>query len=557
MKPLHRALAFRAQAVACFVLGVLSVHSTGAHAQAQATPPADSAASAASAKPAEATPAFAVYEYAVEGNTVLPVAAVEKAVTPFLGEGKTFADVDGARAALEKTYQDAGYLSVFVDLPEQAVGDGVIRLVVLEGRIERLAVTGSRYYSQGYIRQQVPELAEGKVPNFNVVQAQLAVVNRTEDRRVQPVLRPGHDNGTVEAELQVTDKLPVHGTVELNNNHAQYTKPWRLQASARYDNLFQGDHSLSMTAIVAPQDVNESKVLMLDYSMPEPDGDAWRMSALFSDSSIQALSAATVIGKGFELGLHRQWALPASGNWLHNLTASVAYKDTKERTLVGSDQLATPIRYVPFGLDYGGSFAHEDGGLSTLSASMTYGFRQLLRRRQDCADLGENDQFACKRNNADGGFAYLRLDGRHTQPLGRWQVDYRLAVQMSSQPLIGAEQFAIGGPGSVRGYLSAEALGDHGVVSSLEVRTPNLVTPGWWNIEELRTYAFVDAGLVRTIYAAQGQAARQGLGSVGVGLKLRATKALNLTLDLADPFKTGTATGIHDPRLHMALSLDF
>ena len=554
MKPLHRAFAWRAQAVACLVLGVLSVHSTGAQAQAQATSPA---ASAASSTAIEASPKFAVYEYAVEGNTVLSVTAVEKAVTPFLGENKTFAEVDGARAALEKAYQDAGYLSVFVDLPEQPVGEGTVRLVVLEGRIERLAVTGSRYFSQGYIRHRVPELAEGKVPNFNVVQSQLAEVNRTEDRRVQPVLRPGHANGTVEAELQVTDKLPVHGTVELNNNHAQFTQPWRLQATARYDNLFQRDHSFSLTAIVAPQDLNESKVLILDYSVPEPSGDAWRLSALFSDSSIQALSAATIIGKGFDVGLHRLWALPASGSWLHTLTASVDYKDTKERTVVGSDQLATPIRYVPFGLAYGASLAHEDGGQTTLNASMTYGFRQLLRRQQNCAEFGQDDQFACKRNGGDGGFAYLRLDGQHTQPIQRWLVDYRLSVQVSSQPLIGAEQFAAGGAGSVRGYLSAEAIGDHGVVSSLEVRTPNLVTPGWHQIEELRTYAFADAALVRTLYAAQGQRSRQALGSVGVGLKLRATKALSLTVDLADPFKTGSATQIHDPRLHMVMGLDF
>ena len=61
---------------------------------------------------------FDVLEYVIDGNTVLSVERVEQAVTPFLGPGLSMARVEAARAALEKAYQDAGYLSVFVDVPE-------------------------------------------------------------------------------------------------------------------------------------------------------------------------------------------------------------------------------------------------------------------------------------------------------------------------------------------------------------------------------------------------------------------------------------------------------
>ena len=44
---------------------------------------------------------FDVTEYDVAGNTVLPRLAIEQAVTPYLGPGKTIAEVDKARAALE------------------------------------------------------------------------------------------------------------------------------------------------------------------------------------------------------------------------------------------------------------------------------------------------------------------------------------------------------------------------------------------------------------------------------------------------------------------------
>ena len=108
---------------------------------------------------AEQGPMFDILEFQIQGNTVLAVAAIENAVIPFLGPKRRMESVESARAALEKAYQDSGYLTVFVDVPEQKVEAGVVVLKVTEGRVARLKVSGSRYFSQGYIRERVTELA--------------------------------------------------------------------------------------------------------------------------------------------------------------------------------------------------------------------------------------------------------------------------------------------------------------------------------------------------------------------------------------------------------------
>ncbi|REM41372.1 ShlB/FhaC/HecB family hemolysin secretion/activation protein, partial [Mycobacterium tuberculosis] len=79
-------------------------------------------------------------EYIVRGNTVLDARAIEKAVTPFLGPERTLKDVEGARDALLAAYQAAGYQSVYVDLPEQQVTQGVVFLQVNETRAGRVRV---------------------------------------------------------------------------------------------------------------------------------------------------------------------------------------------------------------------------------------------------------------------------------------------------------------------------------------------------------------------------------------------------------------------------------
>ena len=84
-----------------------------------------------------------IEEYLVRGNTVLDARAIEEAVTPFLGPGRTLKDVEGARDALVAAYQARGYQSVYVDLPEQQVDQGVVVLQVSETKVGRLRVVGA------------------------------------------------------------------------------------------------------------------------------------------------------------------------------------------------------------------------------------------------------------------------------------------------------------------------------------------------------------------------------------------------------------------------------
>lgn len=528
----------------------------GSWAQGQAPEPFNSAPNVA----LNAGPVFDVLEFEVEGNTVLPATAVEEAITPYLGLGKGIADVEGARAALEKRYQDAGFLTVFVDLPEQRVQEGIVRLKVLEGQVARLKVSDARYYDQGYIRNRVPELAPGKVPNFNVVQAQLADLNRSEERRVQPVLRPGPVAGSVEADLKVTDRLPVSGSIEINNRQVQFTRPLRLQATARYNNLFQEDHSFSLTAITVPQDTDQSKVLALSYMVPLPKGDAWMSTLVLSDSLVEPLGATNVVGKGFNVGVRRIWALPNLGGLYHTLTAGLDYKDTQERINSGGDgsSLSSPLRYAPMSLNYSATVQSGEA-TSTVSLGGVFAMRAVLRSQVEC--FGTEDQFRCKREDGDGSFAAFTLDATHTHPLGslataRW----RLGAQFSDQPLVGAEQFAIGGVDSVRGYYEAEALGDLGAHAGLELSGPNWGKgeQGRWltRLSELQAYGFAEAGLVRTKNPGAGEA-RRALAGVGMGLRLRQGKAISGQVDVAWPLRSTDAITKGHPRVHARLGVEF
>ena len=79
-----------------------------------------------------------INEYRVDGARKLPQRAIEEAVYPFLGPGRTKEDVEQARAALEQAYHDRGFQTVAVQVPEQQVKRGIIHLQVVERMVGRL-----------------------------------------------------------------------------------------------------------------------------------------------------------------------------------------------------------------------------------------------------------------------------------------------------------------------------------------------------------------------------------------------------------------------------------
>jgi hemolysin activation/secretion protein len=485
------------------------------------------------AQDADEPAVFDVYEYRVEGNTKLPAVAIERAVYPFLGPGKTLDDVEKARAALEKTYQQKGFLTVLVDLPEQKVDQAVVRLRVVEGKVARLRVTGSRYYSAGVIRAQVTQLSPDSVPDFGQVQRQLATLARTPDRQVTPVLRPGQYPGTVEVELKVEDQLPLHGSLELNNRQTANTKPLRVAASLRYDNLWQRAHSVSLQYQTAPEDVRNLQVYGGSYALPvSDDGSVLALYGVHSNSDVAALATTTVIGKGTILGARYVIPLQGLGSYFHSLTLGVDHKAFEESVILGADETTKPITYVPISLEYRMNLVGEtrthSGNVSINSAP-----RGLF---------GNDDaEFEAKRSGAHASYVYLRGEWISEQRLGQgWSLAGRLTGQLANQPLISNEQFGAGGVDTVRGYLESEALADNGLVGQFELRRtfrPAEAYAQW--AKSLEAFAFFDAGALRVIDPLPQERSSFDLYSAGLGLRAQGVKYWEAALDLAVPLRSG------------------
>jgi hemolysin activation/secretion protein len=513
--------------------------------------------SAAAAEPTELAPVQRLYirEYRVIGARELPPVEVQDVVYPFLGPGRTTDDVEAARSALEKAYHDKGYQAAAVLVPEQHGRNGVIFLQVTEGRVAELRVKGSRYFLPSAIKRQAQSLAEGRALNFNDVSRDIVGLNQLADRQITPTVRPGEEPGTVDVDLTVKDKLPLHGSVELNNRYSADTTALRLDTSLSYNNLWQLGHSVGASVQVSPEALEQVKVFTGYYiwRFPGVDWFSLLLQGTKSDSNVNTLGSLAVVGKGETLGARAIFTLPPLRDFYHSLSVGFDYKRTEQITaplgLSATAVSAPKVSYFPVTASYNATWAPK-GSVTELNAAVTLGLRGVGNRT-------DND-FDAIRYRADANFVTLRGDLSHTHELGRgFQAYAKVQGQISDQPLLNTEQMAGGGLGTVRGYLEAEALGDNAVFGTLELRSPTLLSwlPGKGH--EWRLYAFVDRGRLTLHSPLPEQDSIFTLASYGIGSRLQFWDFLNGSIDVAVPTVGEGRTKAGEPFIHFRVWADF
>lgn len=484
-----------------------------------------------------------IREYRVQGSKQLTPLEIEEVVYPFLGPGRTAADVENARAALEKAYRDKGYQTVSVGIPVQDPRSGIIRLEVTEASIGRLRVNGARYHLPSRIRAEIPSLAEGSVPDFAKVKAEIIALNRLPDRTVTPKLRPGTIPGTYDVDLEVEDKLPLHGSIELNNRYSPNTSKSRVNASLSYGNLFQRGHTLGLDVQVAPENTDDALVFSSYYMARISDRVSLMLQATRQNSDISTLGGATVAGRGEIYGIKALFDLPGTETFHQTFALGMDWKSFDEDLTVAGVTGSTPIEYFPISATYGANWIRPNS-FTQANLSLNFHLRGLG---------GDWSEFDNKRYQADGSYIYLRGDLSHTRDLASGaQLFGKIQGQVSSQPLINSEQMSGGGLGNARGYLEATALGDNGLFGTVEYRTRSFIgsrDERGRQADEWRLHAFVDGGTLTVLKPLPSQRSYYNFLSAGIGTRFRLRNHFNGSLDVAVPFETQTDARSGDVRI--------
>lgn len=427
-----------------------------------------------------------VREIRIEGNTVFTVAELEQITAPYTQRMVNAEDLEALRLALTRQYIDRGYINSGAIIPDQTIRNGVLTIRIIEGQLNRIDITGNRWFRTNYLRRRL-SLAPQQPLNLPSLQERLQFLQQDERiARLQAELRPGIQRGESVLDVQVTENSPFYGELAFNNYQSPTVGAESGIITLAHRNVTGHGDILSVT--YGRSEGNEIQI-DANYTLPLTVNDTTlRLQYRRNDflvieepfGNLDVDSMSEVFGVTIRHPLYRtlrqELSIALIAERLHNETFLLGEPFSFSLGAEDGESTVTAFRLEMEWTD------RTPQQILAARSRFSIGVGVLGATVHDTRAIPDSEFFAWL-----GQFQWARR-------LTKWdiQVIGRVDVQLSTDPLLPLEQLAVGGRFSVRGYRENQLVRDNGVIASLEVRLPVIRNRAWADYVQL--VPFVDIG---------------------------------------------------------------
>lgn len=429
-----------------------------------------------------------IRELEVTGNTVFSDEALTSAVATYLGQPLDSADLENIRRALTAVYVDAGYVSSGARLPEQEIQDGRLRVEITEGTLAEVQIQGASRYRKSVLRARILRAA-GTPVRVGDLEAALRVLSQDPRLgRLDARLEPGPRPGTSILRVVLDELHPGQLSFAFDNYETPSVGEFAGHADVAHQNpLGLGDH------FGADVTVAEGRYRVGGrYSIPiHPSGTELTFDGRYSHAeivdplfdSLDIRSETVSYAVGVVQTLYR-----TPRDWID---AGVSLDRRRSQSTIFGD---FPFDFVD-GTDNGRSeltVLRADTGWTRRLRSSALALRAIFSWGLDA--------FGATMHHDSGApdgifFTWIgQLRFLHRFEATGIELGLRGDVQLADRPVLPLEQFAVGGPGSVRGNITNQLAGDQGASAGLDVQLPLLRTDTGRTL--LSVIPFVDYGRI-------------------------------------------------------------
>lgn len=409
---------------------------------------------------------------------------------------------------------------VDVSVPEQRITSGIVQIVVTEGRIGRVSVQGSQYFSPNVLWNQI-FLSPGQPIYESSLKEELRWLNRSPYRDVSLELSPGRRPGTTDINFLVDDERPVDFYFGYEDTGTRATRIERLIVGGVWGNAFGQDDTLSY-----------------QYTA-DPASDRLRGHSFYYSRTTRGEGEFVLFGSYAELeapdplftSTGTSWQI--SGRYYKSLIDS---QFAKHRVFAGFDYKETDNN-----LDFGGVNVFPTNidifNMLVGYEAAQYGYDGAWSARIDLVvSPGEfspdnsSTNFNQVRQGASTSYVYTRGVLENIYYLDNfWQLMTRATGQWSDSNLTPPEQLGFGGYNTIRGYDQRVVNGDSGYIFNLELQTrPRCL---WVKDSEFSAHIFFDIGAALNHSKLPGEDVSVDLSSVGAGFVYRFSDRFRMRFD--------------------------
>lgn len=479
------------------------------------------------------------------------VAALPQLTAPYIGPRRSYDDLVNAAADVTRFLQrDLGYYLGYAYLPEQVPADGLIRIQVLEGRLDRIELDwpDSLPVRRAVIDGYLARLRPGEILRVDQIERVVFLLNDLRGITVRFDVLAGRRPGTAALKVSGQAEARWSGKLDADANGSRFIGLYRVGAVLSGNSLAGRGDSLTLNALTS--DTAGLQFALLGYTLPVGH-DGWKIGGSLSMVRYQ------LDAQQFPLGV-RGDAVSLSANALYpwrrsrNLNVfAVATLDAKQHAdrQGQPDPVRRDINSLTLGLTGDVRDSLGGGAVSTFELNVSQGSVRYADGRPGGLDDAPD-------------YTKLTLAGNRLQNLldGRLLLYTALRGQWALKNLDSAEQFRVGGPDGVRAFAPGEGTGDSGLVATVELR---LLPPEAWlgrHARELVASVFIDHGELQLRQAPVTQAARNAnrahYGGAGVAVSWERPRSFAARVSLAVPTagQAKSDTARRHPRVYAQLS---
>lgn len=457
-----------------------------------------------------ATMRVAVRQIEFTGNTVIDTPTLQALLKPALSNTLDLAGLNALARQVAAQYHLRGYPFASAFLPPQKIGDGVLRIEVVEGRYGKVYSSGQFLPEQG--DPFLAALKPGDVIEAKRLERTMLILDDLPNIDVAPFVRPGSEYGTGNLEAVITRLAQYGGEVGVDNVGNRFTGQNRLRLGLNgYSLLRFGDEvrvkllSSQGGAVLGSADYEAP---LNGYGLRGQIGVAHTAYQLGREYAyLDANGTADIYSTRIGYPLVRSQA--------RNLNVSLGglYKRLHDRVEFSGTSQRKKSASLPLTASFDARDPLMGGGVTFGNAVYTSGRLWLdAAQRQSDADTARTH----------GSFHKLTLDLARIQTLpANFSMYVRMAGQYTDQNLDSSEKFSIGGFSGVRAYPSGQGVGDTGWLLQAELRQ---------KVGELTAFALFDAGATRAnVHPWDGQpSARERISGSGLGVRREQPLGWNL-----------------------------
>jgi hemolysin activation/secretion protein len=429
-----------------------------------------------------AAPAITIKGIRIDGATLFKPEVLQALVTDVASGSHTLAELQAAAGRITQHYRLAGYFLARAYLPAQKLGDGVVTMAVLEGKLAETNLHNSSRLSDEMVRAHLSDLVPGTVLQRTRLDRSLLLLGDLPGLGlVDSRFVAGPNAGETVLDVVVNPVSSWAGKVEADNFGTLYSGNNRIGLSIEGNSPYGLGERLSANVMVS----NENMVYGRAWAQLPVGYRGMTFGVGLSHSQYllaDIYKALDAVGQSNALEANVRYPLVRSVPFNTHVQAGVELRELRDEvrsTSTRTDKSASVLSlalHADWRDSLGGLNANSQASVNVTGGRLTIG----------TASAAEIDATAA---NTAGDYSKVVISASRQQGLtDKLSLSAQVRGQWANKNLDSSEKFSLGGAYGVRAYPSGEASGDKGLMGSLELRYAIL--------QNLAASLFHDAGSI-------------------------------------------------------------